>query len=240
MTISAGFRERGAKGAELEREIASELQSGEMALIGPNCLGVMNPLNGLNATFAETIALPGNVAFLSQSGALCTAILDWSLQERVGFSAFVSTGLMVDVGWGDLIRYFGNDPNTRIILLYIESINDGQDFVDAAKHVAPKKPIIALRAGRTEGASKAAASHTGALTANASRSRTRPNRISSNTAAGVSTIRFSTRATFFMRSTRHSGASIWLNNSTLPESTTTASSTPKVTFRYSGLPFNSF
>ena len=164
VTISAGFRERGSQGSELERQIASELRRGGMALIGPNCLGLMNPLIGLNATFAEHIALPGNVAFLSQSGALCTAILDWSLQERVGFSAFVSTGSMVDVGWGDLIRYFGNDPNTHSILLYIESINDGLDFLAAAKHVAPKKPIIAIKAGRTQAASKAASSHTGALT----------------------------------------------------------------------------
>ncbi len=164
VTISAGFRERGSQGSELERQIASELRRGGMTLIGPNCLGVMNPLIGLNATFAEHIALPGNVAFLSQSGALCTAILDWSLQERVGFSAFVSTGSMVDVGWGDLIRYFGNDPNTHSILLYIESINDGPDFLAAAKHVAPKKPIIAIKAGRTHAASKAASSHPGALT----------------------------------------------------------------------------
>ena len=91
-----------------------------MRIIGPNCLGVMNPLTGLNATFAAAIALPGNVAFISQSGALCTAVLDWSLREKVGFSSFVSIGSMLDVGWGDLIDYFGNDPRTHSIVIYME------------------------------------------------------------------------------------------------------------------------
>jgi acetyltransferase len=98
--ISAGFKERGQAGAELERQIQAELLRGTMRLVGPNCLGMMNPRLGLNATFAEDIARPGNVAFLSQSGALLTAILDWSSQEEVGFSAIVSTGSMLDVGWG--------------------------------------------------------------------------------------------------------------------------------------------
>ena len=113
VVISAGFREHGAEGQALEREIAERLRHGRLRLIGPNCLGVMNPLIGFNATFAQTIARPGNVAFLSQSGALLTAILDWSLREEVGFSAFVSTGSMLDVGWGDLIDYFGYDPQHR-------------------------------------------------------------------------------------------------------------------------------
>lgn len=166
VVISAGYKEHGAEGLALERKIAEELRRGDMRLVGPNCLGIMNPLNGLNATFADSLALPGNVAFVSQSGALCTAILDWSLQELVGFSAFVSSGSMLDVGWGDLIRYFGNDPNTKSILLYIESIEDGADFVAAAKEVTPRKPIIAIKAGRTAAASKAASSHTGAMTGN--------------------------------------------------------------------------
>ncbi len=166
VVISAGYKERGAEGAALERDIARGLRQGTMPLVGPNCLGIMNPLTGLNATFADSLALPGNVAFISQSGALCTAILDWSLQELVGFSAFVSTGSMLDVGWGDLIRYFGNDPSTKSILLYIESIEDGADFLAAAKAVTPHKPIIAIKAGRTAAASKAATSHTGAMTGN--------------------------------------------------------------------------
>ena len=107
-----------------------------MRLIGPNCLGVMNPPLGLNATFAHDMARPGNVAFLSQSGALLTAILDWSLREEVGFSAFVSTGSMLDVGWGDLIDYFGDDPNTQSILIYMESVGDARSFLSAAREVA--------------------------------------------------------------------------------------------------------
>lgn len=161
--LSAGFREIGGCGAELERQVLEIARSGGMRLIGPNCLGVMNPLVGLNATFAGAMALPGNVAFLSQSGALCTAILDWSLRERVGFSAFVSAGSMLDVGWGDLIDYFGNDPSTRSILIYMESIGDARAFLSAAREVALAKPIIVLKAGRTEAAACAAASHTGAL-----------------------------------------------------------------------------
>ena len=124
----------------------------------------MNPLEGLNATFARAIARPGNVAFLSQSGALLTAILGWSFQEQVGFSGFVSTGSMLDIGWGDLIDYFGDDANTKSILIYMESIGDARSFLSAAREVALRKPVIVLKAGRSEAASKAAASHTGALT----------------------------------------------------------------------------
>lgn len=162
--ISAGFKERGEAGAELERQIQAELRRGTMRLIGPNCLGMMNPILGLNATFAENIARPGNVAFLSQSGALLTAILDWSSQEEVGFSAIVSTGSMLDVGWGDLISFFGEDPQTQSILLYMESIGDARSFLSAAREVALSKPIIVIKAGRSEAASHAASSHTGALT----------------------------------------------------------------------------
>src|SRR5277367_2077131 len=164
IVISAGFRERGADGQALETQIAHELKSGHMRLLGPNCLGVMNPRFGLNATFAQTIARPGKVAFLSQSGALLTAILDWSLREQVGFSGFVSTGSMLDIGWGDLIDYFGDDPATHSILVYMESIGDARAFLSAAREVTLTKPIIVLKAGRSEAASKAAASHTGALT----------------------------------------------------------------------------
>ena len=162
--ISAGFKERGEAGAELERQIDAGLRRGTMRLIGPNCLGMMNPSLGLNATFAENIARPGNVAFLSQSGALLTAILDWSSQEEVGFSAIVSTGSMLDVGWGDLISFFGEDPQTQSILLYMESIGEARGFLSAAREVALNKPIIVIKAGRSEAASHAASSHTGALT----------------------------------------------------------------------------
>jgi acetyltransferase len=164
VVISAGFKERGAKGAELELRVQEQLRRGTLRLIGPNCLGVMNPGLGLNATFAKDIAHTGNVAFLSQSGALLTAILDWSLEEQVGFSAIVSTGSMLDVGWGDLIDFFGDDPATESILLYMESVGDARSFLSAAREVALRKPIIVIKAGRTAAASKAASSHTGALT----------------------------------------------------------------------------
>jgi acetyltransferase len=123
----------------------------------------MAPLSGLNATFASAMARPGSVGFLSQSGALCTAVLDWSLQEDVGFSAFVSLGSMLDVDWGDLINYLGDDPRTESILIYMESIGDARSFLSAAREVALTKPIIVIKAGRTEAAARAAASHTGSL-----------------------------------------------------------------------------
>jgi acetyltransferase len=164
VVISAGFKERGAEGAQLEEKIRQELRGSKMRLIGPNCLGIMNPIAGVNATFAQAMALPGSVAFLSQSGALETAILDWSLQERVGFSSIVSTGSMLDVGWGDLIDYFGEDVHTRSILLYLESVGDARSFVSAAREVALRKPIIIIKAGQSAAAARAATSHTGALT----------------------------------------------------------------------------
>jgi acetyltransferase len=164
IVISAGFKERGAEGVELEHRIQAELRRGSMRLVGPNCLGMMNPSIGLNATFAHDLARRGNVAFLSQSGALLTAVLDWSLREQVGFSAIVSTGSMLDVNWGDLISFYGEDPQTKSILLYIESVADARSFLSAAREVALSKPIIVIKAGRTEAASKAASSHTGAMT----------------------------------------------------------------------------
>ncbi len=164
VVISAGFKERGAEGIALEQQIQEQLRQSPMRLIGPNCLGVMNPLIGMNATFAKEAPKAGSVAFLSQSGALLTAILDWSNKEEVGFSAIVSTGSMLDVGWGDLIEHFGDDPRTKSILIYMESVGDARSFLSAAREVALTKPIIVIKAGRSEAASKAAASHTGALT----------------------------------------------------------------------------
>ncbi|MBI4405996.1 MAG: bifunctional acetate--CoA ligase family protein/GNAT family N-acetyltransferase [Deltaproteobacteria bacterium] len=160
--ISAGFKEIGLAGAELERQIV-EITRGKMRVIGPNCLGVMNSHGGLNATFAGAMIRPGNVGFVSQSGALCTAVLDWSLKEKVGFSAFVSVGSMLDVGWGDLIDYLGDDPNTNSIVIYMETVGDARSFLSSAREVALTKPIIVIKAGRTEAAAKAAASHTGSL-----------------------------------------------------------------------------
>ena len=164
VVISAGFKERGAQGDALEKQIQEQLRRGSLRLIGPNCLGIMNPSIGLNATFAKDAPPAGSVAFLSQSGALLSAILDWSHREEVSFSAIVSTGSMLDVSWGDLIYYFGDDPHTKSILLYMESVGDARSFVSAAREVALTKPIIVIKAGRSEAASRAAASHTGALT----------------------------------------------------------------------------
>src|SRR5215813_5529895 len=164
VVISAGFREQGRDGALLEDAIQTHLARGRLRLIGPNCMGFMNPTIGLNATFAKSMPKKGTVAFLSQSGALQTAILDWSAKEHVGFSAIVSTGSMLDVGWGDLIYYFGDDPHTKSILLYMESVGDARSFLAAAREIALSKPIIVIKAGRSEAASRAASSHTGALT----------------------------------------------------------------------------
>ncbi len=164
IVISAGFKETGPEGAELERQIMEHARRGKMRIIGPNCLGVMSPISGLNATFASKMARSGSVGFISQSGALCTAVLDWSRQENVGFSAFVSIGSMLDVGWGDLIYYLGDDPRTESIVIYMETIGDARAFLSAAREVALTKPIIVIKPGRTAGAAKAAASHTGSLT----------------------------------------------------------------------------
>jgi acetyltransferase len=163
IVISAGFREIGEEGLKLELEIKERLKGSRLRVIGPNCLGVMNPLSGLNATWARNITRPGNVAFISQSGALCSAILDWSLQMMVGFSAFVSVGSMLDVSWGDLIDYFGDHSRTQSIVCYMESIGNARAFLSAAREVSLTKPIIVIKAGRTEASARAAASHTGAL-----------------------------------------------------------------------------
>lgn len=165
--ISAGFKETGPAGAKLEAEImdiaGGRAGGSRMRIIGPNCLGVMSPVSGMNATFAASMANRGNIGFISQSGALCTAVLDWSYREHVGFSHFVSIGSMLDVGWGDLIDYLGDDPSTHAIVIYMETVGDARSFLSAAREVALTKPIIVIKAGRTAAAAKAAASHTGSL-----------------------------------------------------------------------------
>lgn len=161
--ISAGFRELGPSGIELEEKILKYAKRGKLPIIGPNCLGVMNPVHGLNATFAQGMALPGHLAFISQSGAMCTAVLDWSLKAKVGFSAFISIGSMADVNWGTLIDYLGSDPHTASLLLYMETVGDARAFMTAAREVALKKPIIIIKAGKSSVAAQVAASHTGSL-----------------------------------------------------------------------------
>lgn len=160
--ISAGFAELGESGRALERQIL-ELARGKLRIIGPNCLGVIHPSMGLNASFAAATPAAGHIALLSQSGAICTSVLDWALERNVGFSAFVSVGSMLDVDFGDLIDYFGEDPHTRSIILYMESMGDVRRFLSAARAVARVKPIIVVKAGRHEAGARAAASHTGAL-----------------------------------------------------------------------------
>lgn len=163
IVISAGFKEVGESGKALERRIAATIE-GRMRLIGPNCLGVLNPVGGLNATFAREMVPAGRLGFISQSGALGTAILDWCIREQVGLSGFVSAGSMLDVTFGELIDYFGQDPNTDSIVIYMESIGNARSFLSAARAVALNKPILVIKAGRTAAAAKAAASHTGSLT----------------------------------------------------------------------------
>ncbi len=162
--ISAGFKEIGPEGEELERRVLERARRGDIRIVGPNCLGVMNPVNGLNATFASAMARPGSVGLISQSGALLTAIFDWSLREKVGFSSVVSLGSMLDIGWGDVIYHLGDDPNTNSIVIYMETVGDARAFLSAAREVALTKPIIVIKPGRTAQAAKAAASHTGSLT----------------------------------------------------------------------------
>jgi acetyltransferase len=162
--ISAGFREIGPEGRALEDQIRREAARYEgLRIIGPNCLGVMAPHSGLNASFAAGSPQAGHVAFLSQSGALCTSVLDWALEKEIGFSHFVSIGNMLDVGVGDLIDYFGCDATTDSIVLYVESIDDARSFMSAARAFARRKPIVVYKAGRFAQSAKAAASHTGAM-----------------------------------------------------------------------------
>ena len=161
--IAAGFKESGPEGLRLETAVADAARAGGIRMIGPNCLGLMNPRYGLNASFGRGMPHEGSLAFISQSGAMCAAVLDWSLSDGIGFSAFVSLGSMADVGWPDLIEYFGEDPATKGILMYMETIGDPRGFLSTASIVALDKPIIVIKPGRTSEGAKAAASHTGAL-----------------------------------------------------------------------------
>lgn len=164
IVISAGFKELGEAGQQLEQELLRRAQAGGVRILGPNCLGFMNPHTGLNASFSHMTAKPGRTAFLSQSGAMCTAVLDWAEQEGLGFSAFASLGSMADLSWGDFIDYLGKDPNTDNILLYMETVGDPRSFLSAAREAVLHKPIIVIKGGQTDAAAAAAASHTGAMT----------------------------------------------------------------------------
>ena len=164
---SAGFKEIGAEGKAREDEIAGIAAANGIRIIGPNCLGVIRPAAGLNATFVKRMAKPGQVAFLSQSGALGSAVLDWAVGRDVGFSAFVSLGSMLDVDFGDLIDFFGEDPLTKSIIIYLESMGstllNAKHFVSAARGFARTKPIIVIKAGKYQESRQSAKSHTGAM-----------------------------------------------------------------------------
>jgi len=162
--LSAGFKESGIEGKKLEEQVKAELVKFDgMRIIGPNCVGIMVPDLQLNITFTRGMPKKGNIAFISQSGAVCTTILDWALEENIGFSYFVSIGNTMDVNFGDLIDYFGQDPDTKSIVLYIESITEARSFMTAARAFARKKPILVYKAGRFPESAKAATSHTGTL-----------------------------------------------------------------------------
>jgi acetyltransferase len=164
--ISAGFLEAGEKGQDLTKQVMASARKYNMRIIGPNCLGLINPRIQLNATFADSTALPGKIAFISQSGALCTSILRWAKREKVGFSQFVSIGDMIDLGFHDLIDYFGTDPNTSSILIYMESLKNARRFISAARAFARNKPILVLKAGKSKEGARATLSHTGSLAGN--------------------------------------------------------------------------
>ena len=161
--VSAGFKETGPEGKALELKILEKAKKYNIRVIGPNCIGVMRPNRNLNATFVNKVPKPGKIAFISQSGALGSAILDWAISQNIGFSNFVSVGSMIDVDFGDLIDYFGSDPQTKSILMYAEGITEARKFMSAARHFARTKPIVVIKSGKYSESAKAAASHTGSL-----------------------------------------------------------------------------
>jgi len=163
LILSAGFRETGPAGRELEDRVTQMANRYGIRLMGPNCLGIIRPDIGLNATFGNNNALPGSLALVSQSGAICTAILDWAAVNQIGFSAVVSTGIAADLDFGDYLDYLVSDPNTSAILLYIEGVYDARRFLSSLRAAARIKPVIALKVGRHAAGAAASASHTGAL-----------------------------------------------------------------------------
>jgi len=163
LILSAGFREIGEEGRRLEKKITALVERHGIRLMGPNCLGLMRPDKNLNITFGHNVAKPGNVALVSQSGAICTAILDWAEMNDIGFSAVVSTGIGADLDFGDYLDYLVSDPLTKSILLYIEGISDSRRFMSSLRAAARIKPVIALKVGRHAAGAEASMSHTGAL-----------------------------------------------------------------------------
>ena len=163
IVISAGFKESGPDGAKLERELRTNVENAGIRMLGPNCLGLIDTSSQLNVSFARGMPEPGNIGFFSQSGALCTAILDWALVEGIGFSNFISLGNKADIDEVDLLEFMRSDPSTNVILGYIEGVKDGQRFMRVAREVSREKPVILTKSGGTEAGARAASSHTGTL-----------------------------------------------------------------------------
>jgi acetyltransferase len=166
VVIAAGFFEAGEEGNRLADQIQLTVASSGMTLLGPNCMGFLRPKLNLNASFSRKMAPKGGIAFISQSGALGNAFIEWAIKANVGFSHFVSIGEMIDIGFHDLIDYFGNDPETKSILIYMETLSQARRFMSAARSFARTKPIIVLKVGKSQEGAKAALSHTGSVTGN--------------------------------------------------------------------------
>ncbi len=163
IVITAGFKEVGHEGRKLEDQLLEIVRRYNMRMVGPNCLGVIDNIAHMNASFAALMPLPGSIAFMSQSGAICTAILDWSVAEGIGFSRFVSLGNKADVDEVALLHAWNNDPQSRVILAYLEGIANGPGFIEAAREVTKETPVIAIKSGTTAAGSRAISSHTGSL-----------------------------------------------------------------------------
>jgi acetyl coenzyme A synthetase (ADP forming)-like protein len=163
VVITAGFKEVGGEGRELERQLLAIVEQHGMRMVGPNCLGVIDTVSQLNASFAALMPDAGEIAFMSQSGAMCTAILDWSKPQGIGFSRFVSLGNKADVDEVALLRAWNADPHSKVILAYLEGITDGPGFIAAAREVTRNTPVVAIKSGTTAAGTRAASSHTGSL-----------------------------------------------------------------------------
>ncbi|MBF0531187.1 MAG: CoA-binding protein, partial [Deltaproteobacteria bacterium] len=167
IVITAGFKEVGGHGVELENRLKEQAKQHGIRMIGPNCLGIINTSSAvrLNASFASKMPMSGNIAFISQSGALCTASLDYAAGRNIGFSKFISFGNKADISESDLLNYLKDDPETQVILMYLEDISNGREFIEIAREITwgARKPMLALKSGRSVEGAKAAASHTGSL-----------------------------------------------------------------------------
>src|SRR3954470_6636079 len=163
LVLTSGFAESGPEGKQLQDEMLAAAKRGGVRLLGPNCLGLMRTDTGVNATFARSGAHPGRLALVSQSGAICGALLDWAWSARVGFTSVVSLGGAADVDFGEVLDFLVADPATDAILLYIEGIRDARRYLSALRAAARVKPVVALKVGRYAAGSRAASSHTGAL-----------------------------------------------------------------------------